>query len=260
MPRTTIKLTQNQRIEVISKQLLSSGEVSIEKLARKFKVTGMTIRRDLTLLESQGEIIRTHGGAAPAKRLNFEFAFRENQQRNLVQKQRIAKHAAKHIHQGDVIMLDTGTTTLEIARQIVDRQNLTVITTSLVIISELQFASGIEAVLLGGYLRAESPDLHGPLTESSIDLFKTDIAFMGADAIDRDGITYTDDLRVVNLDCKMAANAKKVIVVADSSKFNKTAMCRVLKPQDYDVIITDRKISLPIKQQLKRKQIKIETL
>ncbi len=260
MTRSHTKISQIQRLESIRQELLKADEVSIEKLARKFKVSAMTIRRDLETLESRGDVIRTHGGAALAKRLTFEFAFRDKQNKNQKQKHSIAKQALKHATDGHVIMLDTGTTTLAIARELIGKRKVTIITTSLAIVSELQFAGGIDVVLLGGFLRGGSPDMHGPLTEQNIEQLCADVAFMGADAVDSYGFTYSDDLRVVNLDRKMASNAAKVILVADSSKFGNTAMCRVLKPGDYDLIISDAGIDKKIVRQLAKHKIEVELI
>jgi len=257
MARTKDKLTQMRRLEAIRQALLQADEVSIDELAGRFRVSGMTIRRDLELLESRGDVIRTHGGAAPAKRLTFEFSFRERQNRNSRQKARIARHAAGHVKDGRVVILDTGTTTLEIARQLMERRNVTVITTSLAIVSALQFAAGVRIVLLGGFLRGGSPDLHGPLTEQNVETFRADVAFMGADAVDLDGNTYADDLQVVNLDRKMAASAARVIVVADSGKFGRTGMCRVFGPGDYDSIVSDSGLGKDVLKRLARKGVHV---
>jgi DeoR/GlpR family transcriptional regulator of sugar metabolism len=239
MARTSGNISQVQRLDVIRQQLSSNGEVFIAKLAKHFGVSEMTVRRDIDMLESQGEVIRTHGGAAMAKRLIFEFTFRANQQKNLDAKRAIAAAALKHISDGQVVLLDTGTTTLELARLIAAKRKITVITTSLAIVSELQFVNDIETILLGGFLRKGSPDIHGSLTEQNLAQFKCDIAFVGADAVDSNGTTYTDDLRVLNLDRQMAQCATKVVVLADSSKFGKRGMCRVFIPKEYHVLITD---------------------
>jgi DeoR/GlpR family transcriptional regulator of sugar metabolism len=218
----------------------------------------MTVRRDLELLEARGDVIRTHGGAALAKRLTFEFSFREKRNRNSLAKSQIAARAAGHIEDGQVVILDTGTTTLEIARRMMRRRNVTVITTSLAIVSALQFAPGVRIVLLGGVLRGGSPDLHGPLTEQNVEMFRADIAFMGADAVDEDGNTYADDLQVVNLDRKMATNAAQVIVVADSSKFGRTGMCRIFNSEDYDLIISDAGIDQDVRKRFAGKGLEVE--
>jgi DeoR/GlpR family transcriptional regulator of sugar metabolism len=258
MARTKSRWTQRQRLEAMRQELLQAEEVSIDELAGRFDVSAMTVRRDLELLEARGEVIRTHGGAAPARRLTFEFSFREKQNRNRSAKSRIAEQAAAHIEDGQVVILDTGTTTLEIARRLLGRRNVTVITTSLAIVSALQFGAGVRVVLLGGFLRGGSPDLHGPLTEQNVEMFRADVAFMGADAVDLSGNTYADDLQVVNLDRKMAANAARVIVVADSSKFGRTGMCRIFGPHDYSLIVSDTGIGVEVRRQLGKKGIEVE--
>jgi len=258
MARTNSRMSQAQRLESIRQKLLKAENISIEKLAHSFKVSGMTVRRDLELLESRGDVVRTYGGAALAKRLSFEFAFRNKQNENQQEKHSIAQQAVKHVKDGQVIMLDTGTTTLQVARELIGKHKVTIITTSLAIVSELQFAGGIEVVLLGGFLRGGSPDIYGPLAEQNIERFSADIAFMGADAIDVNGNTYTDDLRVVNIDRKMASNACEVLVVADSSKFGKKAMCKVLSSGDYNLIISDAGIDKAMVRRFARRRINME--
>ncbi len=247
------KSTQSQRLEYIRRQLLTRHEVFAEALAEHFGVSHMTVHRDLEKLEKQNEIIRTYGGAAPAKKLTFEFSFQDKLNENKKKKESIAKKALRYIKPGQTIILDTGTTTLLIAEQLTDKKNLTVITTSLAIVSLLQFAEGIELILLGGYLRKGSPDLHGPMTEMNIDFLRADIAFMGADAIDDKGNIYTADMRVVNADKLMAQNAEKVAIIADSSKFGKQALCKVLQPREYDLILTDRSVPEKYKKLFKKK-------
>jgi DeoR/GlpR family transcriptional regulator of sugar metabolism len=236
----TCRITQSQRLEHIRQLLLTKHEVSAESLAESFGVSHMTVHRDLEKLENKGEIIRTYGGAAPAKKLTFEFSFQDKLKKNRKKKEYIARKAMNYVDPGQSIILDTGTTTLKIAEQLAGTRDITVITTSLAIVSLLQFAEGIEVILLGGYLRKGSPDLHGPLTEMNIDFLRADIAFMGADAIDDKGNIYTSDMRVVRTDRLMAQNADKVIIVADSSKFGNNEMCQVLKKNDYDFILTDK--------------------
>ena len=230
----------------------------MSKLASGFDVSEMTVRRDIEILELQGEVIRTHGGAALARRLTFEFTFKANQQKNLEQKRAIAAKAVKHISDGQVVLLDTGTTTLEIARAMASNRKVTVITTSLAIVSELQFVDDIETILLGGFLRKGSPDIHGPLTEQNLAQFSCDIAFVGADAFDETATTYTDDLRVLNLDRQMAKIAKQVVVVADSSKFGKKGMCKVFTPKEYQLLITDSQLSSKTVKIIKKIGINLE--
>ncbi len=239
MERNAKAISQQGRLEEIRTRLARAGEVSVAALAKEFAVSEMTVRRDVAVLEEQGEVVRTHGGAASARRLTFEFTFRSRQHERVEQKRAIAAKAAESVRDGQAIILDTGTTTLAIARALRDRRDLRVITTSLAIVSELQFSRGIRTILLGGFLREGSPDLHGPLTEQNLSGFSADQAFMGADAIDADGAVYTDDLSVVNLDRTMAKVSGRMTIVADSSKLSRRAMCRILRAGEYGRLITD---------------------
>src|SRR5688572_26252964 len=139
------------------------GDCSVEFLANRFGVSDMTIRRDLQNLAESGKVIRTHGGAAPAARVSFEFQFLNRARANQAAKQAIARLAAEQVRDGQSVMLDSGTTTLALAQELRARRTtgLTIITTSLPIASELQFSPSIEIVLLGGILRSDAPDLVG---------------------------------------------------------------------------------------------------
>lgn len=260
MVKKTVKLSQNKRLELIRSQLLEKGEVFIDDMVKIFNVSLMTVHRDLDILDKAGEIIKTYGGATAAKKLTFEFSFRNQVFNFQKQKEAIAQKAAEIIKRGDVIMLDTGTTTLEVARKLKNKEGITVITTSLAIVSELQFVDKIEVVLLGGYLRSGSPDIHGPLTEDNIERFRTNIAFIGADGIDLSGNTFTDDLRIAALSRRMAKNADKVVVVSDCSKIGRKSMCKVLSPDEYDLIITDSNIGDKTLKQLKVNKKKLEVV
>jgi len=247
-----------QRLDQIRFMLSRKGEVSISELAREYNVSEMTIRRDLDLLESKGEAVRTHGGAMCGKQLTFQLTFLAEQNRNLEAKQWIAKKAVQYVRDGEVIILDTGTTTLEVARCLVDRRKVTVITLSLPVVSAVQFDPNIEVILLGGYLRGKSPDLHGPLTEQNLGMFKADVAFLGAGGIDADGSVYTDDLRVLSADRKMVEISKKVIVVADSGKFSAKTMCKVIGPESYHVLITDVNADAEIVEKIRERGVQVE--
>ena len=258
MSRKADTVNRNQRIIYIRKRLSRSDGVSITKLSEEIKVSEMTVRRDLELLKSQREVIIARGIATSARRLTFEFTFRAQQQKNRKHKMALAKKAIRHVRNDQVIILDTGTTTLEIARHLVGRRKIKVITTSLAIVSELQFDSDIEIILLGGQLRDGSPDLHGSLTEQCLETFRADIAFVGADAVGSNGNTYTGDIRVLNLDRKIKDIARKVIVVADSSKLGQDSMCKIFTSNDYHLLITNSGADDRIIRRIRKRGIRIE--
>jgi DeoR family transcriptional regulator of aga operon len=217
-------MIQIPRHREIVEILRDRGESSVDDLSRQLGVSAMTIRRDLQTLADAGQIIRTHGGAAPAEQVMFEFQFLQRSKLHATGKDRIGAAAAALVRDGQSVMLDSGTTTLCIARHLREHQRLTVITTSLPIASVLQHAAGVETLLLGGFLRRESPDLEGPLTETNLETLRADIAFIGADGIDDAGNVYNASLTVARMLSKMVSAAREVYVVADASKMGRTAL------------------------------------
>lgn len=227
------------RREQILQSLQEHGECTVESLAHQFGVSDMTIRRDLQALADAGKVLRTHGGAAPTAKISFEFQFLNRSRSNLAAKQAIALLAAEQVDDGQSIMLDSGTTTLALAHELRRKADLTVITTSLPIASELQFSSSIEIVLLGGILRSDAPDLVGALTEANLETLHADIAFVGADGIDAQGNAYNDSIAVGRMLSKMIASATRVFVVADGSKIGRHSLMRFGNIAQFEALITD---------------------
>jgi DeoR/GlpR family transcriptional regulator of sugar metabolism len=235
----TPKLTSAGRLEKIRAMVAQRKTVSNGELSQALGVSEMTIRRDLDELERQGQIRRTHGGAIMAERLVFELDFREQQVARRAEKLAIAREAVKLIQPGMRVMLDTGTSTLAVAEELSGIGNLTVITTSLAVLSQLQFAENINLIVLGGQVRRGNADLTGGLTEYALDFLAGDIAFLGADAVGPDGSTYNSDIRLARVDQKMRERCSKTYIVADSHKIGKTALARNGSILDCAGLITD---------------------
>jgi len=250
-------MSQETRQREIYEWIARSGEVSIQDLVDRFDVSGMTVRRDLQALADQGKVIRTHGGAAMADRVSFEFEFLNRVKQNQSAKEAIAVLAAAEVQDGQSVMLDSGTTTRELAKRLRGRQRLTVITSSLPIAAELQYDQQIEVLLLGGRLRASSPDLAGALTESNLETLRADVAFLGADAVDSQGNAYQQSPEVARLLSKMAASAARVYVVADSSKLGRTALWRFGRLEDWSALVTDAGADRATLAALKRAGVRV---
>lgn len=233
------KLPSAARQARIRERLAAAPGVSITALAAELRVSDMTVRRDLAVLEGQAQVQRTHGGAVLTERMILEFDYRDRRELNGAAKRAIAAEARKLITSGQRVILDTGTTTLELAALLRDASDLTVITPSLAVASELQHAAGVEVVLLGGVIRRGSPDLTGPVTEHCLELFAADLAFQGADGIGPDGAIYNSDLRLARVDRLMRQLADRCCVLADSSKIGATALARSGTLADVDFFITD---------------------
>lgn len=257
MTSTNSKISADARQAGIRELLMTNDEVSICTLASRFGVSEMTIRRDLDKLEQTGQVIRTHGGAMPAERMGFEFDFASRRQANRESKRIIAEKAAQMVRPGQRLILDTGTTTLELAAQLKDMSGITVITPSLAVASVLQFSHNIETVLLGGVIRKGSPDLTGVVTEHTLEMFAADIAFQGADGIGDDGTMYNADIRIANVDLKIRQRAQKTYVLCDSSKIGVTSLAANGDVSEVDAFITDDGIDRKLKEKFERMGAKI---
>lgn len=227
------------RLRSIREHLTESSSISIGEMAAKLGVSEMTIRRDLADLEKTANIRRTHGGAVVAERMAFEFNYLTRQRSRLKEKRAIAIAARKLVEPGQRLILDTGTTTLQFATLLKDCPDLTVITPSLAVASELQFFENISVVLLGGVLHRGSPDLTGPVTEHCLELFAADWVFQGAEALSGEGGVYNVDLQLAQVDRMMRRKAKRCCLLADSSKIGHTALVHTGTLADFDVFITD---------------------
>jgi DeoR/GlpR family transcriptional regulator of sugar metabolism len=252
-------MNQQARQQRICELLGTRGNYTVEELAAMLRVSGMTVRRDLQQLAAQGKVLRTHGGAMLAQRISFEFSFLQRMRDNEAAKQAIGRAAAAMIEDGRSVLLDSGTTTLALARCLHGKKRLRVITTSLPIASELQYDQEIEVLLLGGYLRAASPDLSGALTEANVETLRADLAFMGSDGVDASGAVYNNSPEVARMLTKMAAAAQRVYVVADHSKLGKTALYRYGRLKDFAGLITDAAADRAMLSSLRKAGVRVTT-
>jgi DeoR/GlpR family transcriptional regulator of sugar metabolism len=169
----------------------------------------------------------------------FSFGLEGRRQAHARAKQAIAAQAADLVAPGQRLMLDAGTTVLELAHLLRDRKDLTVITPSLAVAAQLQFSEGIEVILVGGSVRSGAASLAGVVTETVLDMLQADLAFTGTDGVDLDGNLYTADLRVARVDQLIRSRAAKTYVLADSSKIDQTALVRHGRLGEVEALITD---------------------
>jgi|LSQX01.2.fsa_nt_gb DeoR/GlpR family transcriptional regulator of sugar metabolism len=223
-------------------ELLESGHrVSVGELAQRFGVSNMTIRRDLSHLEEQGLVVRTHGGGVATGSLRFLHALLSRREASPL-KTAIGRRAARLIEPGQTIMVDTGTTALEVARRVPPDTSITVVTSSLLVAEEL-FGGPAKVLLLGGLLGSELPSVYGPLTESTLAGLQVDLLFMGCDGADsREGF-YTADVHLSSLEQAMIRSAQRVVLVTESEKFRQRALVRTAPPEAIHTLVTDRGLS-----------------
>jgi len=230
---------ENRRAKIL-KIITDNGEVKIADLSKVLGTSEVSIRRDLIELEEAGLLKRTQGGAISTVKLIQEQSFKEKMNKNLEKKQRIASEAVKMIEKGDTIILDSGTTVLQLARMIKNPQELTVVTPSLPVVEELRAYSGINLTLVGGMYNPVYQSLVGPLTVRNISQFYVNKAFIGVDGLSiSHGLTTTTILQAEVVQAIIKA-AREVIVVADSSKIGKVGFTSIAPLTKVHKLITDR--------------------
>jgi len=226
-----------ERRAKILELLQKHKSMTVSELAKMLNVSEPTIRRDLAFLEKKRQIIRTHGGAMAIEYFSHEPTFFEKEPLEKSAKEEIGKLANSLINDGDIVVLDSGTTTLEIARNMEDK-NITVITNSPLIVKELSMRKNIEVIVTGGSLKKGTLALVGPIAENTLSRLHADIAFVGANGITLDAITTTNLLEA-EIKKIMINIASAAYIVADHSKFGRTAFVKFAEPSEISGIITD---------------------
>jgi DeoR/GlpR family transcriptional regulator of sugar metabolism len=222
-------------------EILRNGTtVDTAELSNQLAVSEMTIRRDLQVLESENKILRSYGGATLARRLHLEFQFDQSRQQALGEKHAIGAYAASLVEPGDTLFVDTGTTTLEFARELSRRDiAATVATSSLAVGSELWGQDQIKVIMLGGQLRAGSPDLTGPLCEHSLEMLHADKAFLGCDGLDPERGCFATDTEGARVSATMLKYASWRCVLADGTKVGRHAPVHYADLRDIDLLVCD---------------------
>ena len=230
-----------ERKAFLIQELNLNGYVHVTELAEKLRITGATIRRDLSMLESEGICVRKRGGAVrTAQGVAFEPAYDVKRIRFEEEKRMIAEAAQRLVEDGNVIILDAGSTTYAMALQLLRRKNIKVVTNDLKIAVSLAANPNIHTIITGGIARPYVFSLQGAQSESFIKNLRVDKAFLGADAIHADGSIYNVNMDEVPIKQAMIAAASQVILLADSSKFEKTGFVRVCEMSQIHMVITDR--------------------
>lgn len=227
------------RLNKILENLQQHGQVQVRELAQEFGVSEMTIRRDLERLAKEGHLVRTYGGATVAAGLIGEQPFAAKAVSHIEEKQRIGRAAADLVQEGDVVLLDAGSTTLAIARCLKGRKGLTVITVDLRIALELCDEPGIDVIVTGGTAMPEVYNLLGPLAEQFVRSLTVNIGFVGTSSADVEHGLTTPTLAKVTLKRAIIQAAQHAVLVTDSSKFNRRATYQICHFSAFDRVITD---------------------
>ena len=236
-------MLSEERRQKIQEILLQDRRILVKDIAKTFKISEVTIRKDLEVLEKRGLLNRVHGGAIlTASSLVMDLAVTEKENINPQEKERIARKAKQFIKSGDVIILDSGSTTTRIARQLKSEKGITIITNAVNIASELA-QSSVSLILTGGNLREKSFSLVGPIAEDSLTKITAQKLFLGVDGIDFDYGLTTPNMLEAKVNIMMMQAAVETILVADSSKFGRRSLGVIADIKAIDKLITDNNIN-----------------
>jgi DeoR family glycerol-3-phosphate regulon repressor len=233
-PAHTLSRRQNEIVAL----LREAGRLTVEELAAHFEVTPQTIRRDLNEMSEARVITRVHGGAIVASSVQ-NLAYDARKLVAQQHKRLIGEAAARLIPDNSSLFINIGTTTEEVARALSARTGLLVITNNLNVATELYRNRSIDVIITGGSVRPTDGGIVGATTVDLIRQFRVDTAVIGISAIDEDGTLLDFDIREVHVSRAIIENARRVILVTDSSKFARSAPARIGTLADIDILVTD---------------------
>ncbi|WP_343067707.1 DeoR/GlpR family DNA-binding transcription regulator [Chitinophaga varians] len=232
-----------ERHKFILDKLAEKGYVNVVDLCKELDVSGVTIRKDLKLLEDKALLFRSHGGASVNNPYTNDKPVNEKEKLRSEEKNNIGLAAAALIAPNDAIIIASGTSVLALAKNIHPKGHLTVITGALNVALELIRIPDVEVIQLGGQLRTSSSSVTGPYAEKILEDFSCSKLFLGVDGIDLEFGLTTSNIMEAHLNQKMIATVQKIIVLADSTKFGKRGFGRICGLEDVDEVITDTGIS-----------------
>jgi len=236
--------------------LRQNGDTSVQELARLLHVTTQTIRRDVRTLEERQLVARYHGGVGlPSNVENIDYA--QRQVMNVDAKRRIARLVAQQVEPGRSLILNIGTTTEEVARALAQHRAIRVVTNNLNVAAILAANEHAEVFIAGGLVRTRDRGIVGEATLDFIRQFKVDVAVIGVSSIEADGTLLDYDYREVRVAQAIIAQAREVWLVADHSKFTRSAMVRLGHVSEVDRFFTDTPVPAALGKALEAAQVQV---
>lgn len=248
--------TVKRRVAIMDR-LNKSGQVDVNTLSQELGVSEVTIRNDLSRLEQKHMLVRARGGAFKIDRVGIDLTISDKIGHYYEEKRKIGQAAAALIKEGDTIILDSGTTTLEISKNLSNMSDLTVITNALNIATQLAENKDTNVIVPGGFLRKNSLSLVGTTAEDSFKNYFCDKLFLAVDGFNTNHGLSTPNVEEAHLNRTMIEIAKEVIVVADASKFNRRSFAFIAPVSAVDIVVTDAGISAEDKKNLENSGIQV---
>jgi DeoR family transcriptional regulator, glycerol-3-phosphate regulon repressor len=232
-------MTPNPRQSLLLEEVRSLGSASVEALAERFGVTLQTVRRDVKLLADAGLLARFHGGVRVPSSTTENIAYRQREALNADGKQRIAKAIAARVPHGCSLLINLGTTTEAVARELLQHKGLRVITNNLNVAAILADNPDCEVIVTGGVVRHRDRGIVGEAAVDFIRQFRVDIGIVGISGIEADGSLRDFDFREVKVARAIIDQSREVWLAAGHDKFNRPAMVEMARIHQLDLLFTD---------------------
>jgi DeoR family transcriptional regulator of aga operon len=249
-PRLDGLMAEERRTQILQ-IVRGAGSAKVSELSHLFNTSAVTIRSDLNELHQRGLVVRSHGGALLPDTILREPPMLERLKEHASEKQRIGAKAASMINDGETIILDSGTTTLEIARHLKKKKGLNVITNGVNIAVELLDARDVQTFITGGTVRGESASISGRFSEQMFEQFLADKMFLSGAGCDPDFGVSGANIEETMLNRAMLRVSREIILVADASKFSKRSMSRIAPFSKISTVISDTGLSEEIQTKLR---------
>jgi len=248
-------LAKERQREILN-LLEAEGSIRVAAAAKEFGVTEETIRRDLDLMEGEGKLKRSHGGAVPVENNSLEMPHWQRETVNVEEKRLIGQEAASRVSEGDTIMLDASSTAWFMAQYLVDMP-LTVLTNAVQVAQALAKHRHIRLICTGGTMSRASLSFQGPIAESMLDQFHVDKLFLSCRGLSVDrGISDDNDVHAV-LKRKMVEIAEHRTLMLDHSKFCKNALTRIARIEEFNALITDSQTDTDILGRIREEGVEV---
>ena len=256
-PKARLLTEQRRRslLDLVDQQ----GQITVADMVKRFAISAVTVRSDLDALASLGAVVRSHGGAVRRLEATQDYPLRTKETLHREEKVRIGKAAAELVQPGETIILDSGTTTAEVARHLkrMKTQPLTVITNALNIGMELADLPGVSLIMIGGLLRPVSYSFVGPQAEAMMNEFHANRLFLAVDGFDLESGPSTPDVLEAQLNNVMIRSAREVNVVTDFSKLGRRSVSRIGPFERIRRLITDNRAPQEFTEGLRKRGIEV---
>jgi DeoR family fructose operon transcriptional repressor len=248
-------MSADERQKRIEEYLQKAEFASLEELSAHVAASVSTVRRDLTALETSGNVKRTHGGARIVSPPSDEFTFSARDTHQLDEKEAIGRAVAALIQPNQSVIVDAGTTAYHAARHLVDKVHM-VVTNSLPVANLFGSASRVEVVVSGGVIYPRLGVLVGPLAVETFSKIHADVAIMGAGGITLEGVTNSHAL-LIDIQHQMIRGAQKIILCLDHTKFGRQSLSRLCGLDTIDIVVTDANAPVAMIDQLRQHGIEV---